>query len=138
MLSVQEYAETPITDEIAQRPRRRKAEFTHVRSLTSKEKVGVTIQTRHVRRGKKVKAIDSSLMVQVSNSNSLDLRVAVSEANHYVHQLHADRVREEGGVAKRAVALATSQGKNKNIGSPVAALLMIQRPSLKRPPSGHI
>jgi hypothetical protein len=43
MLTVQEHPDVLSLDEIAQRRTRRKTEFTHVRPLTSKEKVGVAI-----------------------------------------------------------------------------------------------
>jgi hypothetical protein len=42
ILSVQEYAEVTLDDLVA-KPRKRKTEFTHVRPLTSKEKLSVSI-----------------------------------------------------------------------------------------------
>ena len=43
ILSVQEYAEKPLIEGSAAKPRKRKTEFTHVRPLTSKEKLNVSI-----------------------------------------------------------------------------------------------
>jgi hypothetical protein len=44
MLSVQEYADNILFDETAARQTRRKTEFTHVRALTPREKIGVSIK----------------------------------------------------------------------------------------------
>jgi hypothetical protein len=43
MVSVEEHIDTGLFDEMPTRPARRKTEFTHVRPLTSKEKVDVSI-----------------------------------------------------------------------------------------------
>jgi hypothetical protein len=43
ILSVQEYADVPLVEGPVAKPRKRKAEFTHVRPLTSKEKLNVSI-----------------------------------------------------------------------------------------------
>ena len=44
MLSVQDHIDAVFSDELPARPARRKTEFTHVRALTSKEKMDVSIK----------------------------------------------------------------------------------------------
>src|SRR3954465_10200907 len=43
ILSVQEYADVPLVEGPVAKPRKRKTEFTHVRPLTSKEKLSVSV-----------------------------------------------------------------------------------------------